>query len=151
MDNVKSYLMEWVIGFIKNRDVLAKRIKEIIKADNSDLRVIYNDGKETIFIMKPSIEDFEKIDEKESVCIITLNNKDNLDSVIRNWKKLSGYNLLNIYFINPFSKLDKKWILIPYTHNKICDPESLELGLKSMFELIEQISEDQLRIKLGQE
>ena len=153
MDKVHSYLLDWTINLIKNRDVLTKKINEIEKGKESDFCVKYNDGKEALFIVKPMIDDIgkilEKIDKESYFCIITLNNKNNLDAIINIWKKLIEYKFLSIYFINPFSQLDKKWIIYPYTHHKICDENSLELGLKSMFDMVEQISEEQLKTKLS--
>ena len=155
MDEVHSYLLDWAINFVKNRDILARQINEIEKNKDNivDFSVKYKDGKEVFFIIKALIDDInkilEKIDKNSHFCIITLNNKANLGMVIDNWKKLLECIFLSIYFINPFSELDKKWVIYPYTHNKICDENSLELGLKSMFELVEQISEEQLKAKLS--
>ena len=155
MDEVYSYLSDWMINFVKNRDILAKQINKIEKSKDNivDFSVKYKDGKELYFIIKPLIDDIDKILKKINkdsyTSIITLNNKNNLDVVVKNWKKLIEYKFLSIYFINPFSESDKKWVIYPYTHNKISDENSLELGLKSMFEMVEQISEEQLKSKLG--
>ncbi len=152
MDKVSSYLSEWAINFVKNRDVLAKKIETISK-ENSSVSVKYKDGNKSLFVIKPSksdVEDFlENRDKDENLCIITLNNKNNLEIMIKNWKKLVGYKFLSIYFINPFSQLDKNWVLFPHTHHKICDEQALETGLKSMFSMVEQITEEQLKSKLG--
>jgi len=149
VDKVHSYIMDWAMNFVKNQDVFTKKIKEI-KINDSDFIVMNNDGEETQFIVKLIIDDFEKIIDENRVCIITLNNKNNLVCVINNWEKLIENKFLRIYFVNPFSKLDKKWILYPYSHHKICDESSLELGLKSMFSMVDKINEEQLKIKLGQ-
>ena len=152
MDKVSSYLSEWAINFVKNRDVLAKKIETISK-ENSSVSVKYKDGNKSLFVIKPSISDVEDFlenrDKDENLCIITLNNKNNLEIMIKNWKKLVGYKFLSIYFINPFSQLDKNWVLFPHTHHKICDEQALETGLKSMFSMVEQITEEQLKSKLG--
>ena len=153
MGNVHSYLLDWTINFIKNRDALTKKIDGIEKDKEFNFSVKYKDGKEIFFIVKISIEDVDKIlgkmNKEVHFCMITLNNKSNLGIIFNNWKKLIEYKFLSIYFVNPFSQLDKKWIIYPYTHNKICDEGSLELGLKSMFEVVEQINEEQLKVKLS--
>ena len=154
MDKIYSYLLDWAINLIKNRDILAKKVNGIEKGGNGfDLTVKHNDGKEIFFIIKPMIDDIDKILEKINkdayFTIIILNNKYNLDILIKNWKKLIEYKFLSFYFINPFSQLDKKWIIFPHTHHKICDESSLELGLKSMFGMVEQVSLEQLGAKLG--
>ncbi|MBS3102517.1 hypothetical protein J4458_03645 [Candidatus Woesearchaeota archaeon] len=154
MDKVHSYLLDWTTNSVKNRDLLAKKITGIEKGkDGFDLVVRYNDGKEVFFIIKPLISDIdgllEKIGKDAHFTIITLNNKSNLDALVKSWKKLMGYRLLGIHFINPFSKLDKKWVIFPYTHHRVCDESSLGLGLKSMFEMVEQINEEELKARLG--
>ena len=154
MDKMHSYLLDWAINLIKNQDILTKKINEIKRNENEfDFSVKYKDENETFFIVKTSIEHIdellEKVDKNLHFHIITLNNKDNLDIVINNWKKLIEYKFLSVYFINPFSQLDKKWIICPHTHHKICDESSLELGLKSMFDMVKQINEEQLKAKLS--
>ncbi len=154
MDKVHSYLLDWTINLVKNQDILTKKINGIKRNENDfDFSVKYKDENETFFIVKPSIEGIdkvlEKINEDLHFRIITLNNKDNLDIMINNYKKLIEYKFLSIYFINPFSQLDKKWVICPYTHHKICDESSLQLGFKSMFEMVEPINEEQLKAKLS--
>src|SRR3989338_5289238 len=116
MDVVYSYLLDWAINLVKNRDILARQINEIEKTKgNFDFSVKYKDGKEVFFIIKALIDDInkilEKMDKNSHFCIITLNNKANFGVVINNWKKLVEYTFLSIYFINPFSQLDKKWVI----------------------------------------
>ena len=38
--------------------------------------------------------------------------------------------------MNPFSSTDKVWAISPYMHDKIGDKSSLELGLKTMSEMV---------------
>lgn len=154
MNKIYSYLLDWTINLIKNQDILTKKINEIKRNENDfDFSVEYKDDNETFFIVKPSIkhidEVLEKVNKDLHFRIITPNNKGNLDIIINNWKKLIEYKFLSVYFINPFSQLDKKWVIYPYTHHKICDDSSLKLGLKSMFDMVEQINEEQLKAKLS--
>ena len=46
--------------------------------------------------------------------------------------------LLSVMFVNPESKIDKKWIIYPATHNSICDASSLKTGLESMFAMVDE-------------
>ena len=66
------------------------------------------------------------------------------------WKKLSQLPKLNIYLVNPLSEPDKKWIIAPYVHNRICDNQSLKLGLKAMFETVEPLTEDKIKSLIKQ-
>ena len=38
---------------------------------------------------------------------------------------------LSIYFINPLSKTETRWILHPFTHNKVAEKESLITKMES--------------------
>ena len=73
-----------------------------------------------------------------------LNSKENLDFLMNKWNKLIKFDKLTIFFVNPFSELEKKWFISPYVHNKICDKDSLKLGLKTMFETVESITEKEI-------
>ena len=68
--------------------------------------------------------------------------------VFDNWDKLIDFKFLSVYFVNPWSSLDKKWVIYPYTHNRIADEDSLETGLKSMFEMIEPLTESMIESKI---
>ena len=148
-----SFMVEWTINFVKNKDILSKKIESIENGkDGFDLYVKYRD-KEQYFIIAPDITDIESIIKKLNsnfhFSIVTLNSKENFDVIVRNWSKLINFKFLSIIFINPFSELDKKWIIFPYTHSKICDESSLKTGLKSMFYMVEPIEESQLAAKIA--
>ena len=51
---------------------------------------------------------------------------------------------LVVYFVNPFSKIEKKWIIYPSTHNRISDEASLKPGLRAMFDTVEAISKKEV-------
>ena len=147
-----SFLVEWTVNFVKNKDIVAKKIENIENGKNGfDLYVKYKD-REQYFVIAPNIVDIYSIIQKMSnefyFSIVTLNSKENFEIVLKNWNRLIGFKFLNIIFVNPFSELDKKWIVFPHTHHKICDESSLENGLKSMFGMVEPIEEEQLVAKL---
>jgi len=147
-----SFLVEWTINFVKNKDIISKKIEKIENGkDGFDLYVKYKD-KEQFFIIIPDIVDIEPIIQRINndfyFSIVTLNSKKNLDVMLKNWNKLINFKFLNIIFINPFSELDKKWVVFPHTHHKISDESSLKNGLKSMFEAVEPIEEQQLVAKI---
>ncbi|MBI2654583.1 hypothetical protein HYX02_07315 [Candidatus Woesearchaeota archaeon] len=147
-----SYLLEWAINFVKNKDIVSKKIEAIENGRNGfDLYVKYKD-REQYFLIIPKIEDIDsiiqKINNENYFSIVTLNSKENFEVILKNWGKLIGFKFLNIIFVNPFSELDKKWIIFPHTHHKICDESALETGLKSMFGMVEPIEEEQLAAKI---
>ena len=147
-----SFLVEWTINFAKSKDSIAKKIVQIENGQRGfDLHVKYKD-REQYFIVMPSINDVDsftsKINNKDYFSIVTINSRKNFDNILKNWDKLVHFKFLNIIFVNPFSETDKKWIIFPNTHQKICDESSLETGLKSMFEMVEPIEEEQLIAKI---
>ena len=147
-----SYLLEWAINFVKNKDIVSKKIEAIENGKNGfDLYVKYKD-REQYFLIIPKIGDIDsliqKVNNEHYFSIVTLNSKENFEIVLRNWNRLTSFKFLNIIFVNPFSELDKKWIIFPHTHHKICDESSLENGLKSMFGMVEPIEEEQLAAKI---
>ena len=168
MDDVNSLLVDWSIRFIENRDIIRREIVNIEKnarkpTDNSDSVsgtnfvgkegfdfVVYYKDKTWHFNVKLAlVEDiFTNMKEEDYIGVITLNNATNIKFVVSNWKKLVNFKFLSIYFINPFSSSDKVWIIRPYIHDKICDKASLELGLKSMAEMVNPLDTEELKRKL---
>ncbi len=151
-DKLHTFLVEWTVNFVKNKDMIAKKIEHIENGKNGfDLYVKYKD-REHYLIIVPKLSDLgsviQRIDNEHHFSIVSLNSKENFDAILKNWNRLIGFKFLNIMLINPFSELDKKWIIFPYTHHRICDESSLETGLKSMFSMVEPIEEQQLMAKL---
>ena len=152
MEESHSFLVKWAIDFVKNKDIVAKKIEHIEnEKEGFDLYVRYKDRNQ-YFIIQTNISNIDSIiqrlNNENYFTIVTLNSKNNFDVILKNWNKLVQFKFLSIIFINPFSEIDKKWIIFPYTHHKICDESSLETGLKAMFETIEPIGEEQLMAKL---
>lgn len=152
MDKLHSFLLEWAVNYVKNRDLLTKSIKSIEK-NKEGFFVKFKDRKQ-FFIVEPFIEDInevmEKINEEGYFSLVMFNTKENFEAVVGGWSRLIGFKKLSIYFVNPFSQLDKKWIICPYTHHKIGSESSLELGLKTMFETVESLSKEELSKKISQ-
>lgn len=148
-----SFLVEWTISFVKNKDIMSKKIEHIENGkDGFDLHVKYRD-REHYFMIAPIIDDIDfmlrKVSGNAHFSIVTLNSKENFETILKNWGKLTGFKFLSIILVNPFSGLDKKWTVFPYTHQRICDESSLETGLRSMFEMVEPIEEGQLMAKIS--
>ena len=148
-----SFLVDRTINFIKNKDVVAKKIEKIENGkDGFELYVKYKD-REQFFIIAPNVKNIDSLIQKMNnnsyFSIVTLNSKENFNIILKNWSKLISFKFLNIIFINPFSNADKKWIIFPHTHHKICDESSLETGLNSMFSMVEPIEDEQLTAKIG--
>lgn len=139
-----KFLREWTVSYVKHRDIIAKNITNI--KEEQDRVVVKLKDKEQVFLIKPTVDDsfIQEINKDKNIGIVMLNSKENLDFLIKNWSKLIKFEKLAIFFINPFSEPDKKWFISPYVHNKICDKDSLKLGLKTMFETVEAITEKEI-------
>ena len=142
-----DYMTEWTFHYVKNKDILTKNIINIEKSDK-ELHVTFK-NREEFYLILPSInnadEIIEKIKEKSYLTIVTLNSEENFKEILNNWKLFIDFQQFTIIFINPFSTTDTKWIISPYVHNKICDNASLKTGLKSMFNSVEPITEEQIQ------
>ena len=92
-------------------------------------------------------EIISKMNEKEAYGLVVLNTNNNFQMLIDNWKELIRFNFLTLYFVNPFSKLDKKWVINPHVHSKICDDNSLKTGLKSMFDMVTPLTDGEIEQK----
>ena len=147
-DVIVKFLREWTISYVKHRDMLAKNIVNIKEAQ--DRVIIKLKDKKQIFLIRPIADDslIEEINKDKNIGIVMLNSKENLDFLIKNWSKLIKFEKLTLFFVNPLSVLEKKWFISPYIHNKICDEDSLNLGLKTMFETVESIKEKELMKKI---
>ena len=143
-DKVKGQLVDWAVNYLKNKDLYLRKIDIMEKGKGGyDIYVKFKD-REQFFVVQPVIEDinevFSKFDSERHFGLFVLNTKGNLDVLIKNWDGFVKFKHLCVYFVNPFSKLDKKWIIYPHTHNNICEKDALEKGLNSMFEMVEPLS-----------
>ncbi len=150
----KQYLIQWVEHFTKNKDVFLKSIISIYKNNKECDILIKHKHKEHFFFVEPFLKDLKKIIDKLKkinnwTTLVIVNNNNNLKIIKQNWKTLVNIGpKFAIYFVNPFSELDKKWIIFPSTHHKIADKESFEKGLKSMFMMVDEISEKEFLDKI---
>ena len=133
----KLNLKEWIKEFIKHKDVFLKTIVDI-KDSNEGFNVKYKDKQVKFIVEKDLVVAIKKLD-KKPISIATLNTLDNFDVLIQNWHKLVSFKDLTIFFINPDSMSERKWILRPHLHDKIADDDSLKTGLKSLFMSVDKI------------
>ena len=135
-------LKEWTIEYIKHKDLFKKSIIDI---KINDVIHVKTKDKEQVYVVMSSLEGFQEAieyAEKDAwVVLVCHNTKKNLDALIKNWQTFAKYSKLSTIFANPDSKMDKKWLLYPSTHNKICDPANLKTGLEAMFAMVDEYME----------
>lgn len=133
----KVKLKEWIKEFIKHKDIFTHSIVEI-KDINEDFLVKYKD-KEIFFYVSNDLSVAIRRMQNSIISIATLNTKENFNILIQNWHTLAQNETLTIYFVNPKSTTDKKWIIRPAIHNKIADEDTLKIGLEAMFNTVEKV------------
>ena len=150
MVDVDSFLIDWCIRFLQNKDSIRKEIMNIEKTQQNSFAIHYKDKVKYFFIAAIINNDvFNNLNTDSFTGIFTLNNPSNIRFVVTEWKKLTEFKFLSIFFINPFSTADKVWAISPYIHDRICDKSSLELGLKSMAEMVVPIGIEELNNKVS--
>ncbi|MFC1769250.1 hypothetical protein ACFLZX_05815 [Nanoarchaeota archaeon] len=142
MVDAKKALSDWYIHFVRNRDLIFNKIEKIDENEG----IIYFKEKVQKLIIEPFIEDIkpilESMEEDKHYALVAFNTKQNLKQLLENWKELSNFKFLSVTFVNPLSQLDKKWIVIPYTHSRITEESSLKRGLITMFETVEEFKKE---------
>lgn len=139
VDKESEELKEWIIENIKHKDIFQKKIVKI-EEKGEQVIVEYKD-KTHYFVIMPHIKELNGIITdfaQKHISLVVYNTMENLEAVIKNWARLSELPMLNIYFVNPHSAADKRWIIYPFTHNKITEDNSLRRGMLSMFESVEE-------------
>ena len=148
----KTYLLTWAKHLFKSRDAMLKKIKEI--KEHKDMLIIeYKDMSKTAVFGCPQLASFKGLDLSDDIkyAIITFNTEDNFNALISGWAALSSHPKLTIYFINPKSAHDKRWVIHPCVHARIADPESLNSGLRTMFDAVESLDASQTKTLIKSE
>lgn len=127
-----SELLEWTETYLKNRDLTLRKIVSL-KSDEKKgtIHVKFKD-KEVMHYAFSELTDKMLTLDSGSKVIVCLNNQSNFDFLIKNWAKISKIKDLSLIFVN--LKQNDKWLINPYVHSLIADPESIETGLKTMYD-----------------
>lgn len=140
MEATKEYneLKEWLVLFLQHKNIFQKKIVKIEEKEGFVI-VEYKDHLH-YFAILPNITNVSFLDsyKDKHISIITYNTKDNLNTLISEWSKLAEFSMLSVYFVNPHSNTDKKWIIYPFTHHRISEHGALKLGLQTLFESVEE-------------
>jgi hypothetical protein len=130
-------LKEWIIEYVKNRDVFRKSIKSI-EDNGSDVVITYKSTIEHCVISPVLADVLSDLDDKKNMVVVTSNKKENLKTLIDSWQTLINFPSLTIYFVNPKSTTEQKWVIRPHLHNKVADDDALKPGLQSIFSTVEE-------------
>ena len=99
MDKIIPFLSEWIFHYLKNKDLIVKKIEKIEEYINKKYIFVKFKEKDQVCFIEPEIQDINKtladLDavKKESkcdhACLVILNSINNLKAVQDSWKNLS--------------------------------------------------------------
>lgn len=140
-DRLFQELKDWLVMFVRHRDLFKKSILNI----KEEGRFVILETKNGVqyYAVLPKIEDIGWLlsdYQSKTISLVVYNTMDNLNAVLKYWDELARLPMLAIYFVNPNSSTDKKWIIYPFTHSKISEEASLKQGLLTLFEGVEPFS-----------
>jgi hypothetical protein len=136
----RQVLKDWIIGYLKARDAVAKQIVSIAEnADGADI-VIDCILKKQFVIVQQILSDPCALAafQDRHIVLVTANTRANLEFLISNWDSFVRFQHLSIYFVNPDSGLEKRWVIYPATHNCLFEKNALRKGLESIFSSVEE-------------
>lgn len=139
MPEAKQVLKEWAVEYVKSKDVMTKQITNI-KQNASEADVIVEGTlKSQYIIVQPELNDLNKLQglKDKHVLLVTANTSENMDFLIGHWDELIQYPHLSVYFVNPNSSMDKRWVIFPATHDRITERNALRKGLESLYATVE--------------
>lgn len=131
---MEKELFEWTVHYVKNKDLtFRKLVKHTEHPKENYIEFEFKDKKVFYYVIE-RINDkvIDQAKSKEHKVIVCNNTEDNFKFLITHWKKFSEYKNLSVLFVN--LKLNDKWIINPHTHSMIADPDSIESGLRTMFD-----------------
>lgn len=124
-------LREWTILYVKHKDLLTRQL--IGHKEEKDRLVFeFKDHKMHSYAMEKLA--IPKVEGK--TLVTTLQDKENIDFLIKYWKEFSRLKGLTIVFVNPAK--NEKWFIVPHTHSQIADV-NIEMGIRSMAENVSHV------------
>lgn len=123
-------LREWTILYVKHKDLMTRKLVGHKEVDGK-LVFQFKDHNMHAYAMEKL--EIPQVDGK--TLLATLQTKENIQFLIKNWNKFVQPGL-TIVFVNPAK--NEKWFIVPYTHAQISDP-NIELGIKSLAENVSHV------------
>ena len=139
-------LIEWITLFLRNKDMIKQQILHIEEKGHI-VHITYKGEKKQDSFCYDTLHDLNEVfsaakksdtEPTYSVNVVCYNTAANLQMLIDHWQQFATHQRLMVYFVNPTSHTDIKWILNPWLHNRIGDQKSLVAGLKSMASMVEE-------------
>ncbi|MFP4119263.1 MAG: hypothetical protein ACLFTH_04380 [Candidatus Woesearchaeota archaeon] len=127
-------LNEWAVHHIRFKDSMRRKIKDLQVTDHH-IKVIEKHELKDYYVNENLSNALENIqDVKHKQFIITTNNRENVQTLLKNWDELTTYRNLNIIFANV--KENRSWHINPATHHFIADKKTFKEGIWHLHESI---------------
>lgn len=121
-------LYEWTKQYIKFRDCMKKRIKELVFEDKKIIAKEKYEDK--VYFISEKIEDImDKINEQNTTTLVCLNTKENVNKINEKWNELIKNPKLTI--ICAQTENNESWSIHPKTHHKVS--ENIKQGLMTLY------------------
>lgn len=105
-------LREWLVLHVKHKDAYAKRLTGV-REDGERVVFSYKDGD----VIGYALEQLRPVQGKALVA--TLQRKENIEELIKNWAAYARNPDLTIIFVNPAK--NERWSIKPALHQSIAD------------------------------
>ena len=126
-------LIEWTENYFKHKDIFDKKLDNISK-EKDNLILKYKDRTDIVLVNAVLEQEifmkFKEFNNHNKIFIVCAKSQTNIDFLIENWKKFLIQNLILIF---ADVRMNNKVLINPYVHNKICDKETFESGIRALF------------------
>lgn len=145
MADIRAVLVQFILDYLKAKDVVAKQIIAV-KHNEQGVDAVVEGVLNTRFVLAmPELTD-EQLKrltgfKDRHVVLVTANTQKNLDFLINKWDELVQFPHLSVHFVNPNSNTERRWTVFPATHDRITERSSLRKGLESLFSTVEEWKE----------
>lgn len=150
-DDAVKFLAEWTEVYARYKCTHLSKAPEVTH-NKGEVRVKIGESVESYHIMPFSL-DVSYVEHNcknaDRVFLVTFNMKETLDQLIEVWPKLISHHNLRIVMVNPFSKLERRWVVCPAVHHTFTDQSALEKGLKALFKTVDPLTKEKALKKIG--
>lgn len=139
MAEAKETLVNWIVEYVKSKDAMVKQITAI-KPNAQDCDVVVEGTlKNQFVVVQPTLAGVAELGafKDKHLVLVTTNARENMEFLISNWEKFVQFPHLSVYFVNPNSAMDKRWVIFPATHDRITERRALRKGIESLFSTVD--------------
>ncbi len=127
---------EWTELFIRNKDVVAKKLVSIDDRGDS-FECTYKDARRTYLIREDLSDEIIPFASRLDLSIVCLNKRKNVSFLAKHWDIFVQNRTLMIIFSNPAT--NSKWIINPSVHDSVAGRSNLSAGLMSLASAIDEV------------